>query len=443
MARLSQRRSLVLWANGRRVGRWVLPKSGPMELHYDPEWTSSDQARPISLSLPMNVDGVPLKGDAVASFFDNLLPDTEIIRQRIRSRFGTQTAAPFDLLEAIGKDCVGALQLVREGETPPRNDVIDVEPLKSAQIEELLRGVTAPASTIVDDDDFRISIAGAQEKTALTLHDGRWCRPRGATPSTHLFKLPLGLVGGRRMDMSASLENEWLCAHLLKAYGMPVAECTIETFGDMRALVVERFDRTLHATKKYWLRLPQEDFCQATATPSASKYESDGGPGLVDIAAILQSSEERDADLATLLRAQLIFWMLAATDGHAKNFSIRLLAGGRFRLTPLYDVLSAWPIAGSRHDQIHPRKLKLAMAVRDRNKHYKLVEIRRRHFNATARLCGLGADMERLIDDVVARTPTVIDEVARLLPRGFPQALFECITAGLRRSAATMAAMPA
>ncbi len=60
-----------------------------------------------------------------------------------------------------------------------------------------------------EDDDFRISIAGAQEKTALLLRDGRWCLPRGGTPTTHIFKLPLGLIGGMKLDMRHSVENEW------------------------------------------------------------------------------------------------------------------------------------------------------------------------------------------------------------------------------------------
>jgi serine/threonine-protein kinase HipA len=122
--------------------------------------------------------------------------------------------------------------------------------------------------------------------------------------------------------------------------------------------------------------------------------------------------------------------MLAATDGHAKNLSIRLLAQGRYRLTPLYDVLSAWPITGPGPNQVHRKKLKLAMAVRGTHKHYWIDEIDRRHFNATARLCGLGRDMDAIIDDVVDRTPRIIDEVGADLPTGFPARVFDVITKG-------------
>lgn len=413
-----------------------------MELSYDASWVASKEARPLSLSLPINLDAEPLRGDKVGFFFDNLLPDSDAIRQRVRSRFHTRSADAFDLLEAIGRDCVGALQLLPEGKNPEGVTAISATPLSESAVEKLLLGtVSEPMPGRVDDDDFRISIAGAQEKTALTWHRSRWCKPHGSTPTTHIFKLPLGLVGGRQMDMRSSLENEWLCARLLAEFGVPVASCDVKQFGSAKALVVTRFDRVLHSSGSHWLRLPQEDFCQATGTPNWSKYEADGGPGLTDIARVLHGSESRDDDLATVLRAQLLFWMLAATDGHAKNFSIRLLAQGRFRLTPLYDVLSAWPITGSRHNQVHLKKLRLAMALRGTNKHYRVAEIDRRHFNVTARQCGVGADMESIIVDVVARTPAVIEKVGARLPKGFPAELFDSITNGLRTAAKQMERM--
>lgn len=446
MGRPSNSRALVVWANGQRVGRWVIPTRGAMEFTYDAAWVASKQARPLSLSLPINFDETPLRGDAVGFFFDNLLPDSEQIRRRVRRRFQTRSGDAFDLLEAIGRDCVGAIQLLRDDETPKNVFSIEVSPLDATEIERTLRGAVSntsmPGLDPDDDDEFRISIAGAQEKTAFTRHKGRWCRPHGSTPSTHIFKLALGLIGGRQLDMRHSLENEWLCSRLMAGYGVPTAACEVMTFGATKALVVERFDRKLHASKKYWLRLPQEDFCQATGTPSSAKYESEGGPGLIEIARILQGSERRDSDLQTLLKAQLLFWMLAATDGHAKNFSLRLLPQGRFELTPLYDVMSAWPVVGNRQDQLSAKKIRLAMALKSTNKHYRIAEIQRRHFNVVARSCGLEEDMESIIDDVIASTQGVIERVAADLPPKFPDELFDVITKNLRQTAERLAAMP-
>lgn len=415
-----------------------------MTFQYDDAWTASPESRPLSLSLPMNLDGRPIRGEVVGYFFDNLLPDSEVIRRRVQARFGTLCADAFDLLEAVGRDCVGAIQLLPEGKEPEGVFTTQAEPIDEPAIERhLIAATSSPTPSEGVDDEFRISVAGAQEKTALTWHAGHWCLPRNATPTTHIFKLPLGLVGGRRMDMRTSLENEWLCSQIIAEYGVPAAACEIRRFGATRTLVVTRFDRALHPSGAYWMRLPQEDLCQATGTPSSAKYETDGGPGLVEVARILRSSTAREEDLSTLMRAQLLFWMLAAPDGHAKNFSIRLLAQGRYRLAPLYDVLSAWPVVGSRGNQIHPKKIKLAMALRGTKKHYRIAEVQRRHFNETARRCGLGPDMEPIIADVVTRTPAVIDKVGAALPAGFPEEVFSAITEGLRNAAHELEAMPA
>jgi len=208
-------------------------------------------------------------------------------------------------------------------------------------------------------------------------------------------------------------------------------------------LVAERFDRQLHSSGKYWLRLVQEDFCQASATPSSMKYERDGGPGLLEIARILRGSVNRDDDLTCLLKAQLLFWMLAATDGHAKNFSIRILSQGRFQLTPLYDVLSIWPIIGNAANKISWHNARLAMSVRGKNKHYLVKDIQRRHFNEMAARCGLGETAEPLIKDILAATPAVIASVQENLPKGFPQHVLDAILKGLSKSAKQLVAMPA
>ena len=439
MGRPSHSRALGVFTNGLRVGRWVIPTTGPMEFSYDATWLASPDARPLSLSLPMSFDEVPLRGGQVAAYFDNLLPDSAAIRQRVRSRFRTAGVEAFDLLEAIGRDCVGAVQLLPDGQEPEGVTTISATPLRDSEVAALLHEATSDPGS-AEEDDFRISLAGAQEKTALTWHRGRWCRPHGATPTTHIFKLPLGLVGGRRLDMRRSLENEWLCAQLLGGYGVPVAACEVKAFGDTKALVVTRFDRALHSSGRYFLRLPQEDLCQATGTPASSKYEAEGGPGMLAIARVLQGSEARAEDLKTFLRSQLLFSMLAATDGHAKNFSIRLLPRGAYRLTPLYDVISAWPITGRRHDQVHPKKLKLAMAWLGTNKHYRVEEIQRRHFEQTARRCGVD-NMTEIVIEVVERTPSVVDAVASRLPSDFPPDLFDNVAGGLRKSAKKIARM--
>jgi serine/threonine-protein kinase HipA len=425
-------RELAIWANGTRVGEWRLPGRGAMEFQYDAAWLTAPESRPLSLSLPLTAERTPLKGAVVENYFDNLLPDSESIRRRLQSRFHAASRGPFDLLAAIGRDCVGAVQILPAGETPADIRRIDAQPLTDSAIAAELAGVTSPAAATRDDDEFRISIAGAQEKTALLRHRDRWCRPVGSTPTTHIFKLPLGLVGNRQADMRTSVENEWLCARIVAAFGLPVAKCEIAAFGPHKALVVERFDRQLHSSGEFWLRLMQEDFAQATGTPWHRKYQSDGGPGLVEIARILRGSAERERDLVTLFRAQLVFALLAATDGHAKNFSLRILPGGRFHLTPLYDVLSAWPVIGRKANEIPLQKVRLAMALPGDRPRYRLATLQRRHFEALASRLGLADRGAALLDETLALVARVGDEVGNELPRDFPAAVATRIFDGMK-----------
>jgi serine/threonine-protein kinase HipA len=288
------------------------------------------------------------------------------------------------------------------------------------------------SSELVDDEsaDLRVSIAGAQEKTALLRIGQRWHRPLGATPTTHIFKLPLGLVGNMRADMSSSVENEWLCSKILAALGFDVASTQMARFGAQKVLIVERFDRRWTDGRRWIVRLPQEDLCQAQGLPSEVKYESDGGPGIVAGLKLLSGSTQAQADKLRFGLVQLAFWLMAATDGHAKNFSIFLGPGGVFRLTPLYDVLSMWPIMGNGANQLSPRRAKLSMALRSKNTHYHLHEIRTRHWQVLAAQTGVPGAFERMVE-LVHAVPSALDKVEAELPEDFPAKVWKPVRVGM------------
>lgn len=445
MGRASHQRALEVWANGEHVATWQLHPRRPMALVYTDAWLHSPRARPLSLSLPLGVSGSVLSGERVENFFRNLLPDSEAIRQRMASRFRVTTPDAFDLLEAVGRDCVGALQLLPPGVGPAGFNQVQAQPLSEREVAEHLRRTVGSASlgSRQEMDDFRISLAGAQEKSALLWFEGRWCLPHGATPTTHIMKLPLGSVGQSvKVDMSTSVENEWLCARILRAYGLDVAPSSIEMFEDQKVLVVERFDRRWAPDGSWIVRLPQEDFCQANGLPPTTKYEVDGGAGFGAIAEQLTRSTEAQKDRNDFLTSQVLFWMLAAIDGHAKNFSIRLLPQGRYQLTPFYDVLSAWPVVGKGRNKWPKQKLTMAMAVEGKNRHYHWGLIQRRHFNFMARKHGYPLGAEAQIQHLVEATPRVVQEVSRQLPADFPQVLVDAIFTGLTSSALALSRMP-
>ncbi|MNE37380.1 Serine/threonine-protein kinase HipA [compost metagenome] len=282
---------------------------------------------------------------------------------------------------------------------------------------------------------FRISLAGAQEKTAFTHVGGQWCRPAGATPSTHIFKLPLGVIANTsRVEMFDSVENEWLCAQIIEALGLPMAPTAMARFEDQRVLIVERFDREWMDDGRWIARLPQEDFCQALGLPPRLKYEDDGGPSIAAGLALLAGSTDAATDRMAFQLAQLAFWLMAAPDGHGKNFSIFLRQGNRYEMTPLYDVLSIWPYVGKSRGQLHLRDVRLAMALRSKNTHYDIYGIRTRHWHDLAMKNGGPAMWEAMLG-LVEQVDAALETVQAQLPAAFPERIWTPIAEGMRSQA--------
>ena len=385
----------------------------------------------MSLSLPFTPGNIPMRGRMVTDFFDNLLPDTEEIRRRIMTRYGTRSTKPFDLLSAIGRECVGAIQLLSEGETPEGFDRIEGEVLDEKGVEQALNAAISGSPLMaMDEEEFRISIAGAQEKTAFLFHKGRWWRPSGSTPTTHIFKLPLGLIGNLQVDMQGSVENEWISSRIMNAFGLKTAQCEILRFGERKVLSVERFDRALMDGS--WIaRLPQEDFCQALGVPVTQKYENQGGPGIAKILGVLNASSTSVEDKRAFVKAQIVFWLMAATDGHAKNFSIFQERGGTYRLTPFYDVLSMWPVIGHGSGLLDLRRATMAMGLKGKSLHRKIQEIRPYHWDEAARLAGL-VKASDLIEEIIEQAPGVLEHVDRETPVDFPGKIRDAIFEGIR-----------
>jgi serine/threonine-protein kinase HipA len=427
MARVRVRVPLNVYLNGRLVGKLQRESSGAIDFKYEQSWLNWGNAFPVSVSLPLREDRYI--GAPVVAVFDNLLPDNASIRRRLAERTGAAGYDAYNLLAAVGRDCVGALQFLPEGIEPGPAGTIDARALSDTEIADILAHLDRNPLGIGDDQDFRISIAGAQEKTALLYWKDAWYLPHGTTATTHILKPQIGQLPNG-IDLTNSVENEYLCLKIVEALGVPVANAEIIDFAGKRVLVVERFDRQW--TRDYrLLRLPQEDCCQALSIPPSRKYESEGGPGIQDIAALLKGSDAPEADQRILLKAQIIFWTLGATDGHAKNFSIRLAPGGRFRLTPLYDVISTQPSFDAK--QIRKNQMKLAMSVGTK-RHYVVDTIAPRHFEQTAELCGLSPQTTKaLIEELLDAGNSKIDGTLQQLPKAFPEAIATSIGEAAKR----------
>ncbi|EFU3955238.1 type II toxin-antitoxin system HipA family toxin [Escherichia coli] len=323
---------LVTWMNNQRVGELTKLANGAHTFKYAPEWLASRYARPLSLSLPLQRGNIT--SDAVFNFFDNLLPDSPIVRDRIVKRYHAKSRQPFDLLSEIGRDSVGAVTLVPEDETVTC-PIMAWEKLTEARLEEVLTAYKAdiPLGMIREENDFRISVAGAQEKTALLRIGNDWCIPKGITPTTHIIKLPIGEIRqpNATLDLSQSVDNEYYCLLLAKELGL-----------------------------------------------------------------IIQ-------------------------------------AGGSYRLTPFYDIISAFPVLGG--TGIHISDLKLAMGLNaSKGKKTAIDKIYPRHFLATAKVLKFPeVQMHEILSDFARMIPAALDNVKTSLPTDFPENVVTAVETNVLR----------
>ena len=408
MARQTHSRALSVWANGERVGVWRLPARGPMEFAYDPAWAASPAGRPLSLSLPFTPGNRRKKGPRVLNYFDNLLPDSEAIRKRIAQRYQTETlmrstcCKPSAAMRGRRPVACGRRRAGRR--RPDRGT-----PLSGRRDESLLaRTVSKPALGAPDEKRRLPHLArrrAGEDRAAVARR--QMARPHGATPTTHIFKLPLGLVGNKPADLSTSVENEWLCLRILRAYGLPVANTEIMTFGKQRVLSVERFDRQMHSSG------------QLAAAPAAGRLL----PGVRRAVASQIRKRRRPrrarprADPAAVGRGPAghrnACWPARSCSGcwRRRTATRRIsafacCAGGQF--PPDAALRRDVDLAGGRQ---RPQPVVMVQG-QARDGHVvaqqgddAFRDVQRRHFNTMALKCSYGAHAEPLIQRLIERPP--------------------------------------
>ena len=325
---------LHVFLNNQRLGEIaLLGEQGEMELTYDPQWLANGG---FSVS-PHLQSTVPPDSTGLRNFLSNLLPEGNWLED-LSKRTGCSKWDIFGLLAANGAETTGALSFsVDEGGIPPATSFREIPE------EELAERIAARknVSIAVWDEKQRLSVAGVQDKLPVLIRpDGVMGFGEGELASTHILKF------GKDPDMHLVV-NEFLCMRLARAVGLPVAEVSLERFGEP-VLSVRRFDRWWWEDKVERLHLI--DGCQLLNLPPTYKYERPfGKSGHV-------ANLRAGASLPTLFTAcrdycgvpaaavkRLLDWILfqlviGNSDAHGKNISFFVGKEG-ISPAPAYDLV--------------------------------------------------------------------------------------------------------
>ena len=389
-------RVLDIWWEGRLVGQLTQNQHGELGFVYAPAWLEDEAAPAVSASLSKRVE--PFTRRECRPFFGGLLPEASQ-RDAAARALGVSPGNDFALLDRLGGDVAGALQLLPPGTTPtvftrdqqqfPLDEAELIHVLDKLPLHPLLAG----------EEELRLSLAGAQSKVPVVLVGGAVALPAPGEPTTHILKPSIA-------RFPATTENEAFVMRLAAAIGLDVAPVEPRVVRDRTFLLVQRYDRALGEGSNP-RRIHQEDFCQALGVPPETKYAGEGGPTFKDCFALLRRAAARPAVEVLKLLDAVIFNVIAGNaDAHGKNFSILYDDSGP-RLAPLYDLLAtvAYP-------ELSP---KFAMKI---GKRVTLAELDAKDWAAFAADTGLGLPLiRRRVAEIGASVGIRAEEVASDLLR--------------------------
>ena len=290
--------------------------NGKMEFTYD-----ENAQKPISLSLPLQKE--PFKEKVCRAFFGGLLPENPNMRELLAKKYNINVNDDFKLLKEIGRDCAGALSFHEMTEPQKSYQMLKIEGsiLSDEELTKYLEEL--PYRPYLGK---RLSLAGAQEKTAVCVINGKIALPNDDIPTTHIIKTALP-------KYVQSIQNEYICMKVAKEIGLEVAEVEIRKVGEIEFLLVERFDRK-YSNNLECERILQEDFAQSLGVQARDKYKVT----FKDCLKVLNQTATPANSKLRFVRQVIFNYLIGNTDAHAKNFSVYLTNDG-ITLTPAYDLL--------------------------------------------------------------------------------------------------------
>lgn len=406
-------RELVVWCFGRRAGVLRDERPGP-RFGYDARWLA-DGMPALSYALPVNGTHDP---SAAGAYFGGLLPEG-VPREQLARRLGVSADNDFSLLAAVGGDTAGALSLLPPGDAPPSASDDDVRWLSDVELIDLIDNLPSRPMHADDDGQYRLSLAGAQDKIPVVYDGTRVGLTNGRTPSTHILKTPIE-------RLTATVANEAFCLQLGRAIGLDTVDAAPKRVEDREFLLVRRYDRAGEAPTT---RLHQEDFCQALGIPTTQKYQAEGGPSLAQCFALVRNATDVPAlEIRKLLDAVALSFIVGNHDAHGKNFSLLYLPEHpKPALAPLYDIVSTFA-----YHRSHDLSRKMAMNI---GREYRPDHLRQRHLDRLLEEARLGAaPSRRRLRALAERAPRAADDLRRqFIDDGWDSPTIELIVEIVRR----------
>jgi serine/threonine-protein kinase HipA len=317
--------TLGIGLNGTIVGYLTQTKEGQITFRFTDSYLSMPNRPVLSQSFEDDLTRTYSGSKrSLPPFFANLIPELGPLRELIESNLGVSADDDLALLEAVGRDLPGAVEIIRvdDGDLPIQ-DSLETTNNYVETLEDNLH---------TEESGLRFSLAGVQLKFSVLRNPDRITLPGRNQDGDWIVKL-----GSTRFPFV--VENEYAIMQWAKAAGFDVPECYLQDaktvsialkehadFGDT-VFVIRRYDRSLRH------RIHQEDFAQVTGLRPALKYdhikyEQCGG--------LVKQLIGDDAYYEFIRR--LTFAIASGNaDAHLKNWSLLYLDGSQPSLAPMYD----------------------------------------------------------------------------------------------------------
>jgi len=348
--------------------------------------------RALSLSLPIRKE--KYSNSECVGFFNGLLPENYDVRMAVGKKYGVNPKNDFSLLRVIGYDCAGAVAFFEDNAQNNLKEYYDIEGeiLEDEELEKFIKELPEKPLAL-GVNDMRLSLAGAQDKTAITLKDNKVAIPKGGTPTTHILKPAIKIY-------KETVENEYICLKSAQKLGISVPDIQIREVNGLKYFLIERYDRDIKNNKVK--RIHQEDFCQASNIASAYKYQADGGVDFAGCFEILKKTSRPALEAMRFLELMLFNYLIGNNDAHGKNFSIIYREDGKIELAPAYDILCAGVYEGLSE--------KMAMKIGGEYKHWKITAS---HFEKQANELEISyTQLKKIIKNQCDILPDIVKEVA-------------------------------